>query len=68
MQTTLVGEPSGLAVDAKGNLFIADQSGRILEITSGNVLYIIAGSATTSGYVDGSDEDVRFKQPTGYNC
>ncbi|HTH83539.1 MAG TPA: hypothetical protein VL490_11420 [Mucilaginibacter sp.] len=61
---TLVGTPTGLAVDSKGNLFIADSSGRILEITASKVLYVLAGSANTTGYADGVGAAAKFSSPS----
>ena len=65
VQTNVVGAPSGLAFDKQGNLFIVDQGGRILEITSGNVLYSIAGSLNATGKVDGAGATARFNGPQG---
>jgi sugar lactone lactonase YvrE len=65
VQKNVVGSPSALAVDAQGNLFIADQSGRILEITAAKVLYTLAGSINTAGYVDGSGSTALFNAPMG---
>lgn len=62
---TLIGSPTGIAIDAQGNIFIVDQAGRVLEITASKVLYLIAGSATASGYVDGAGTEARFNSPQG---
>jgi len=65
VQTTLVGAPAGVATDATGNVYVTDQNGRVLEITTSSVLYILAGSATQSGYVDGAGDVARFSSPQG---
>jgi sugar lactone lactonase YvrE len=63
--TDLVGEPTGLALDASGNLFVADQTGRVIEITPNNGLYTIAGSLNNAGYVNGTGTAARFNSPQG---
>jgi len=65
VQTTIVGSPSGISIDSKGNLYIADQTGRILELTTGNVLYTLAGTYNTTGYVDGTGAAAKFNGPQG---
>jgi sugar lactone lactonase YvrE len=65
VQTTIIGSPSGISIDSKGNLYIADQGGRILEITAGNILYTLAGTANTSGFVDGNGVAAKFFSPQG---
>ncbi|SDR93293.1 NHL repeat-containing protein [Mucilaginibacter mallensis] len=65
VQTTIVGTPAGISIDSKGNLYIADQSGRILEITTSKILYVLAGSANTAGYVDGTGTAAKFSSPQG---
>jgi sugar lactone lactonase YvrE len=59
----IIGTPSGIAVDAQGNVFISEQSGRILEITAAGVLYTVAGSLNTAGYVNGTGAAARFNVP-----
>jgi len=61
----LLNKPAGIAVDAQNNMFITDQSGRILTITSANVLYTLAGKAETSGFLDGSKSAALFSGPVG---
>ncbi|WP_183575408.1 NHL repeat-containing protein [Mucilaginibacter sp. X5P1] len=65
VQTTIVGTPAGISIDSKGNLYITDQGGRILEITTSNILYILAGTASTAGYVDGTGTAAKFSSPQG---
>ncbi|MFD2144466.1 hypothetical protein [Mucilaginibacter antarcticus] len=61
--STLIGNPTGLVMDAQGNLFITETGGRILEITKDMVLYVIAGAANTTGYVNGVGAAARFNSP-----
>ncbi|MFC0516452.1 NHL repeat-containing protein [Mucilaginibacter angelicae] len=63
-QTGLVGSPSAIAFDKSGNLFVADQSGRILEITKDKVLKSIAGNST-SGFAEGVGTAGIFNSPQG---
>jgi sugar lactone lactonase YvrE len=65
VQTDLIGQPSSLALDASGNLFVADLSGRIIEITPNNGLYTIAGALNSTGYVNGAGTAARFNSPQG---
>ena len=57
--------PSGLALDATGHIFIADNQNhtiRALTTATGNVT-TFAGSATSSGDSDGPGSSARFKSP-----
>ena len=60
-------EPRGIAVDSAGNLYVADRAGvhTIRKITSGGVVFTLAGSTGTSGYLDGTGTAARFAFPTG---
>lgn len=64
-QTTLVGLPSGLCIDAQGNMFITDESGRVIELTAARSLYNLAGAAGTAGYADATGTAALFNQPQG---
>jgi sugar lactone lactonase YvrE len=56
--------PVGIAVDAAGQIFIADTyNDRIRRISSGGVATTVAGTAR--GYADGAAGDARFDTPTG---
>jgi len=64
-QSSLLNLPAGIAVDKGGNIFIADETGRILELTSGNIIYVLAGTANVSGFNNGSGSTATFNLPQG---
>ncbi|MCF6213630.1 MAG: SMP-30/gluconolactonase/LRE family protein [Flavobacteriaceae bacterium] len=58
-------EPSGITVDASGNLYIADKNNhKIRKITPSGVVTTFAGSGT-SGFADGTGTAAQFMGPTG---
>ena len=58
--------PNGVAVDATGNVYIADESNHtIRKITSGGVVTTLAGTAGSSGSTDGTGSAARFASPAG---
>jgi len=57
-------DPSGIAVDAAGNVFVADTANdTIRKITPAGVVTLLAGSAGRSGVTDGTS--ARFNIPAG---
>lgn len=60
------GAPSGLALDAAGNLFVADASNHtIRKVTPAGVVTTFVGAAGLSGTADGTGTQARFNTPTG---
>ena len=59
-------DPSGVAVDADGNVYVADTGNyTIRKVTPGGVVTTLAGLAGHSASVDGTGSDARFGYPTG---
>jgi sugar lactone lactonase YvrE len=58
--------PTGVAVDGAGNVYVADFSNStIRKVSSGEVATTVAGSARSLGSVDGTGSAARFSQPAG---
>ncbi|CAN7164963.1 hypothetical protein [Massilia sp. LjRoot122] len=56
--------PRGIAVDAAGNLYVADTGNdAIRKITPAGVVTTLAGAAGTSQYIDGPGDRARFLEP-----
>ncbi|WP_183568040.1 NHL repeat-containing protein [Mucilaginibacter sp. SP1R1] len=64
-KTTIIGNPGAILFDAKGNLFITDQNGRVLEINTNKVLISLAGNLATPGFADGQGVSALFNAPQG---
>jgi streptogramin lyase len=62
----LFNQPSGVAVDTSGNVYVADTySHTIRRITAAGVVTTLAGLAGTAGSVDGVGSAARFNLPFG---
>jgi len=58
--------PQGTAVDASGNLYVADTANHaIRKLTSDGAVTTLAGLPGTSGLSDGSTTNARFNSPKG---
>ncbi len=56
--------PTGLAVDAQDNLYVADSWNHTVRmISSGGVVSTLAGKATVSGTANGAASEARFNDP-----
>lgn len=59
------GDPAGIAVDAAGNVFVTEsQHHTIRRVTPTGEVTTIAGTAGSSGNVDGTGAEARFDRPT----
>jgi secreted PhoX family phosphatase len=62
----LFANPTGGAVDASGNFFVADTDNNVIrKVTSAGVVTTIAGKAGVQGYVDGTGTAALFNSPVG---
>ncbi|MBI5689797.1 MAG: immunoglobulin domain-containing protein [Verrucomicrobia bacterium] len=62
----LFNQPSGIAVDSSGNVYVADTySNTIRKVTPGGVVTTLAGLAGSAGTSDGVGSAARFSQPFG---
>ncbi len=65
-QDAEIGDGNGVAIDAAGNLYIADGGHHtIRKVTPGGVVSTIAGKADQPGTADGVGTDAQFNTPDG---
>lgn len=57
--------PAGVAVDASGNVYVADGGAAVRKITAAGVVTTLAGNYAGSGLVDGTGSAARFSGLTG---
>jgi hypothetical protein len=59
-------DPSGIAVDASGTLYVADQQNQTIRlVTPAGVVTTLAGAAGTNRFQDGTGSSAWFNGPTG---
>ena len=57
--------PAGLAVDAEGNVYVADRNNsNVRQISPAGVVSTLAGAAGTNGVIDGASASALFSFPT----
>lgn len=62
----LFNEPAGLALDAQGNLYVADSANHAIRILSTNgMVSTFAGQLGTAGTLDGTGTNAQFDAPSG---
>lgn len=65
VQASLIGNANGIAIDQQGDLYITDGLGRVIELTSEKLLYVLAGNSNVAGFADGTGPAVKFNVPQG---
>ena len=64
--TAQFNQPTSVAVDGSGNVFVADSHNNVVrKVTSSGTVSTFAGTAGSSGSTDGSGTSVLFNQPWG---
>ncbi|MCF7732297.1 MAG: DUF1573 domain-containing protein [Akkermansiaceae bacterium] len=57
--------PTGVAVDAFGNVYVADRDNHRVRLVAANGLVVTAAGTGMAGYLDGAGNSARFAFPTG---
>lgn len=57
--------PTGIAVDAAGNLYVTDFDTRVRRITPSGVVSTLAGATASTEILDGTGTAARFRRPHG---
>jgi sugar lactone lactonase YvrE len=57
--------PFGLAIEATGNVFVADSFSHTIRVVSPTAVSTFSGAANVSGFVDGAVMNARFNMPWG---
>jgi sugar lactone lactonase YvrE len=63
--SAVIGAPWGICVDASGNVYTTDINGRVLELSTSHILYSLAGTSGTAGFVNGTNAAALFSSPRG---
>jgi sugar lactone lactonase YvrE len=63
--SALFNAPSALAVDASGNVYVADFGNSVIRKISGSTVSTVAGQAHVGGYLDGPKSAALFNTPSG---
>ncbi|HVT71775.1 MAG TPA: immunoglobulin domain-containing protein [Lacunisphaera sp.] len=64
--SALFNRPTGIAIDAQGNLYVSDQGSHVIrKMTPAGQVTTIAGQAGQPGSDDGPAANARFNRPTG---
>jgi sugar lactone lactonase YvrE len=57
--------PQGVAVDAQGNVFVADSANNTIRMITGGMVSTLAGTAGVAGSLDGIGTAAQFNGPNG---
>lgn len=63
MPPVALDRPMGLALDARGDLFVGDEAGRVSLLPAVGEARLLAGQSP--GFSDGAGRDARFRRPAG---